>query len=1160
MLYGQQHNNIADYLISYDVTTDAWQRIATTETTINNITRQYEMWQLATDDFNDFYILATVHLTEGDEDTLVRGTYDALESNTSHIKILKYDINTDTWTTVDDINGNAPQLGCYYSAFTPPTDTITRYPMLPDTRHTFTVKTINTHPELIYRGKNGFHTYRLSDGTKGTLKTIPVNSRRSMDCYIGNTPETTFYAWIEQKNGNSVLRIDNGTGTEITNKEYNNANNPLYKAPAHPATGDRSSQIITISDMIYHAGELYAVLQIKAGNATDIHAESEGYLINIKVGRVSNPDNVNPIKHYQHFTRAARSPVIHNGEVYYFEGSHYQYQPHAANVTRAGILQIDASEPYPNDTGNLIRMDGDEHIDFGLCWRSAFDVGGVSNPDSQSGYGRHGGTASPMISVLPLTRGISSVGIQLIAGYGDLTKLNEPPVNDINNWHWIQFGTRIPQRVPIFHTNDKQAWERLNTLAKLTNSTISTNSSKFSFLPRRTRQTTLIADITDTQQNIIVQDASRFEITGIVLINDELIRYNFLGSNELSDFERGVEGSTPAPHKKGDTVLFVDALAFNHPDKKNIASLNFKPDFLGIYNQLTAHLTPITAHKAEVVLAHKDSIDSNGEKPRNFNFDLLTWHERPWAETLLNDYLNDMHKAQHEVNITMPWAPHLKLGQTLVVDQQLVAHLRYTPVRILRISHDFETRKTRITARTFTRQKAKPKPITFTKKPDDQTFVINEQITPVQLPKAIGDLAPITYTLYGSRHAPRAVSKGSPENDNSDAPRAVTSLPLGLTFTGSRCELTGTPTALGTTVITYTAKSSDLERSATTRFRITVVNPLSFDDTVPRDVVFNEGDEIDYPLPTASDGIPPITYEISGLPPSISFINCRAGSPCPAISDITFTNCRAGSPCPAISENGSDGRAQRPDPTNSENVVPPPRLQGTIPAGQFCIEYRAKDAKNNTITQEFDIHGDSKPQWTSFYITETEKGRIDNASNQVRLFDSNGERIRATAGSFNINLGTGDWRGAEITGTHKVFLDNTGNVKIYNLDNTPCKSGSPCPDTFNLGNGNWQDVCRIGTDKIGFLDRDTAAVRIYDLNFTRTPSADIAFGICADYRSITSDGTFLYVLIENLATVLAWHISDAAFKPNSVVDLMVAGTRRVPSAIRIQPTGGITTL
>ena len=1087
MLYGQQHNNIADHLISYDVATDAWHRIATTETTINTIPRQYEMWQLATDDFQNFYILATVHLTEGDDDTLVRGTYDALESNTSHIKILKYNSTTDTWTTVDDITGNAPQLGFYYSAFAPPTDTITRYPMLPDTRHTFTIATINTHPELIYRGKNGIHTYRLSDGTKRTRKTIPQDSRRAMDCHIGNTPETTYYAWIEQNAGNSVLRIDDGNGTEIVNEAYSNANNPLYKAPAHPATGDRASQIITISDMIHHADELYAVLQIKAGNPTDIHAESEGYLINIK----TNSANISPIKHYQHFTRAARSPVIHNGEVYYFEGSHYQYQPHAANVTRTRTLQIDPSEPYPDDTGNLIRMDGDEHIDFGLCWRSATSNPAASNPDNPSGYGRHGGTASPMIS--------DQFGVQLVAGYGDLTKLNEPPVNDINNWHWIQFGKRIPQRIPIFHTNDKQAWERLNTLAKLTNATISHSNAKFSFLPRRTRQTTLISDITDTTSSLIVQDASRFENTGTVLINDELIKYNFLGSNELSDLERGTEGSTPAPHKKGDTVLFVDALACNHADKKNIASLNFKPDFLGIHNQLTARLTPITAHKAEVYLEHKDSIDRNGEKPREFNFDLLTWHERPWAETLLKSYLTDMHQAQHEINITMPWAPHLKLGQTLVVDQQLVAHLRYTPVRILRISHDFDTRKTHITARTFTRENATPKPPIFTKKPADQTFIINEQIPPVLLPKAAGEIIPITYSL------------------NSNTP--VPSLPEGITFTDSSCELTGTPTTLGTTMMEYTARDTGTPpQTASTRFRITVVNPIAFNKTVPRDVIFNEGDEIDYPLPTASDGIPPITYEIAGLPPNISFPT-------------------------------NPGRFGFP----TEPIAP--AIIGTIPAGQWCIEYRAKDAKNNTITQEFDLHGDSTPQWTSFYITEAEEGRIDNASNQVRLYDSNGNRIRATTGSFNINLGHGDWRGAEITDTHKIFVDNAGNVKIYDLNNTEKPS-----EHFNLGTGNWQDVCCIGTDKIGFLDRDAAAVRMSDLSLTRIPSADIEFGICANYRSITNDGDILYVLIENLTTVLSWSISDAEFKPVNTIDLMVAGTPRVPSTIRIQPTGTITTL
>ena len=1089
MLYGQQHNNIPDHLMSYDVAADTWQRVATTETTIDNITRQYEMWQLASDDFDSFYILTTVHLVEGDDDRLVRGTYDALESNTSQIKILKYEMNTGSWTTIDDSNGNAPQIGFYYSAFTPPADTITRYPMLPDTRHTFAVKTINTHPELVYRGKNGFHTYRLSDGTKRTLKAIPADSRRSMDCTIGNTPETTFFAWIEQNAGNSVLRIDNGNGTQIVNKVYDNSDNPLYKAPAHPATGDRSSQIITVSDMIHHAGELYAVLQIKAGDADHIHAESEGYLINIKVGS----GNVSPVKHYQHFTRAARSPVIHKSEVYYFEGSHYQYQPHAANVTRASILQTAQNEAYPDDTGNLIRMDGDEAIDFGLCWRSAFQSPDTNTDDT--GYGRHGGTASPMIS--------DHFGIQLVAGYGDLTKLNEPPVNDINNWHWLQFGTHIPQRIPTFHTNGKQAWDLLNTLAKLTNATMSYRNGKFSFLPRRTRQTTLIADITETTLSIIVKDASRFDDTGIVLINDELITYGFLGSNELSQLQRGAEGSHAAPHKKGDTVLFVDGLVFNHPDKKNLGSLNFKPDFLGIYNQLTARLTPVTGTKAEVSLEHQESIDANGEKPRDFNFDMLTWHESPWANHLLNTYLVDMHAAQYEVNLELPWPPHLKLGQTLVVDQQVVAHLRWTPVRILRISHDFDARKTRIVARTFSIHKTIPEPMQFSGTPISHTFIINEQITPVLLPKTKGGLSPITYIL--------------------------TTPPDGLILAAGTRELTGTPTTLGTTLHRYTGQDSATPaQTAETNIRINIVNPLSFDATLPRDIAFKEGEELDYALPTASGGIPPIRYEIGGLPRDVS---------------VDVDDGRAQRPAPT--NTGDDGRAQRP--------VPTVRMLGTIPAGQWCIEYRAKDTNGNTITQEFDLHGDSTPSWTSFYISDTERGQIDNASNQVRLFDSNGNRIRANSSTYNITLPSADWRGAAITDTRKIFLDNTGNVRVYDLNNAELPA-----EHINLGEGDWQDVARIGTDKIGFLDRKTASVYIYTLSLSRLASADIAFNVCADFRSIANDGDILYVLIENLPIALAWSLTDNAFKPDMAKDLSTYGTNG--QSIRLQTDGTLTAI
>jgi len=566
-----------------------------------------------------------------------------------------------------------------------------------------------------------------------------------------------------------------------------------------------------------------------------------------------------------------------------------------------------------------------------------------------------------------------------------------------------------------------------------------------------------------------------------VLINDELITYDFLGSNELSDLTRGVENSHITTHKKGDTVLFVDALVFNHHDKKNLAKLNFKPDFLGIYNQLTAKLTPINSTKAEVYTESTESIAENGEKPRDFNFDMLTSHERPWAETLLNDYLNDMQHAQHEVNIELPWSPHLKLGQTLVVDQQLVAHLRWTPLRILRISHDFDARTTRITARTFTLHRDMSAPIAFdVPTPQNITFTTNEQITPVPLPKAIGGLTPITYDL-------------SP-------------LPDGLTFTETTCELTGTPTATGTTIATYTAHdASTVPQTATTRFRITIVDPLTFDSDPIPDLVFTEDCYIDQPLPIATGGIPPITYQLTGLPSKLSF-----------------------------------------NPTNR-------RIHGIIPAGHWCIEYIATDANNNTVAQTFDIIGDTKPNWTSFYTDDTGYGLLDGTTGELRLYDTDGNRKDSGTGTFNIHLGAGNWRGVARTDTRIIFLNNAGNVRFY--DDAYQQQST---ENFTLPTGDWQDIALIGNNRLGFLDRASGAVRIYTTTGTPTPSEDIEFGFCAEFRSIASDGTYLYVLIENLDTLLAYHLTDREFVDTAAIEI-IAGVTDWQS-VRIVGDGNITVL
>ena len=1066
MLYGQQSNIHPDWLISYDVATDSWKRVATTYILIDGRRYEYEMWQLASDDFETFYILATVRLFSGRSriqgSSLAMGVYDSLEeSSTSPISILRYAPNDDpSWSVIDDRDGNRPQIGFYYSALEPLSEK--RYPMYPDNRTGFVVATINNEKELVYRGKEGIHTYRLSDGTKATLKTIPDDSRRSMDFWIGSTPETTFYAWFEETINHSVIHVMDGNNSIV-------ARTRIDGISGHTA--------ITISDLMYHQNYLYGVIQVKSMwryLSDPIHSPSFGYLIRIDVSR----GRVEKLRHYEHFVRAARSPIIHNDELYYFEGSHYQYQ-------------LRDEEAYPDNTGNLIKIDGNNVIDLGLCWRSAFQEQSGEDEGVDLGFGRHGGTASPMIS--------DGENVHLWAGYGNLHNLNGTPVNDIDNWHWLQYGKQIPQRIPTFHTNGKKAWELMNDLARLTNATMSYRNGRFSFLPRLTRQTNLRFNLLETTtSHAAVVDAARFPLSGMVLINDELISYKTKSADD-SDIEsltRGVEKSQPTTHNAGDTVLFVDALVFNHQDKRNLGSLKFKPDFHGIYNQLTSKLTPITGEKAEVSVESAESVAANGEKPRDFNFDMLTGHERLWAEVLLDEYLIDMQQAQFEVELELPWAPHLKLGQTLVVDQQVVAHLRWTPVRILRIAHDFDARTTRVTGRTFGLRRISQTTLIFEGDIPDYTFIVNQEITPFTLPEAEGGLGTLAYSL--------------------------SALPPGLLFEDLNSRtVSGTPTQPGTWIMTYTATDETTPpQTAKLRFRITVVDALAFERDMDY-LVFDERCHINHQLPATIGGIGRVFYALVGLPNPLVF-----------------------------------------NPKTR-------RILGIMPAGRWCLEYRVHDSAEtaNTISDSFDIIGDSIPTWRAIITTEfTENNEpsvelmaLDGASRTGRAFLEDGTR-RLSSGSpnsYDIGLGdSGDWRGAAATADRKIFVNNSGDVKFFDHSNT-----EKTDEALSLGTGDWQDVAFIGTDKLGFLDggyrydavkkkdlpRVSGIIRMYSTSGMRLAAEDIEFGFSAQFRSIAyfedSDANKkIAVLIENLPTILVWDMAAGAFEDDKSFDIIEGST------------------
>ena len=152
--------------------------------------------------------------------------------------------------------------------------------------------------------------------------------------------------------------------------------------------------------------------------------------------------------------------------------------------------------------------------------------------------------------------------------------------------------------------------------------------------------------------------------------------------------------------------------------------------------------------------------------------------------------------------------------------------------------------------------------------------------------------------------------------------------------------------------------------------------------------------------------------------------------------------------------------------------------------------------------------------------TDYKANVIDGGTNYARQYDleTGGREVLNFA---DIYLGVGEWTGCVATSDRKIFVDNTGNRAVfYDLDNKKQAS-----EEISLGAGDWQDVCLVASNRLGFLDRDTGSVRVYDVTTrNRVSSDDIVFGFDAKFRSIAPNVSFtkLFVLVENLGVLLVW--------------------------------------
>ena len=335
---------------------------------------------------------------------------------------------------------------------------------------------------------------------------------------------------------------------------------------------------------------------------------------------------------------------------------------------------------------------------------------------------------------------------------------------------------------------------------------------------------------------------------------------------------------------------------------------------------------------------------------------------------------------------------------------------------------------------------------------------------------------------------------------------SLSGIPAGLSLDSDTGDITGIPTRTGESYEMVTVSNSEGSDSKSVIFDVRPEDSyrtLTFAGvSLPSVIVIKQGCYVDMVFPEAVGGKPPVVYDLQGIPPMMRF----------------------------------DSVTRRL--TGISKIV-----------GDTAIYYSAVDSavpeQSVVYAASVDLLTESVGEWSGLLLydasdtvgkTDYKVQLIESRTNFARQYDVE-TGVREVLNFSDIILGSGEWSGCVATSDRKIFVDNAGNRAVfYDLDNALQAS-----EEIDLGGGDWQDVCLVAANRLGFLDRDSGVVRVYDVGSRRRVGAeDIFFGFDAKFRSIAPNATWtkIFVLIENLDRLLLWHVADAEFEYHETLPII----------------------
>ena len=479
--------------------------------------------------------------------------------------------------------------------------------------------------------------------------------------------------------------------TELCNETFNIDANPYLDSvlSSRSSDGHAGGAFFGVSDLIVHNNKVYGVVQIRKrreGSENELSVTQQAGAALFMV----DGSGCRILKAYPFVTRAARSLVVHDDAVHFFEGSHYQYYDN----------WIPRIIPTLKEIGYVYRIDKDSNAisEVGLNWRSVLP----STPEGRVD-GLHGGTASPMLS--------TPEGLQVFAGWGDLDDVTAgvdpntgrfPITTDIENWQWVEHNNLLDFIISDLQTNDKRAWNVLEDLARLTNAAIGYVAGQFIFKDRSPFKARLDETLGTGTLTSIAYDMSNkpFPDAGILYIGNEVFRYTGRTATTFTGITRAQERTVANSQMEGQDIYLVNAVLDSNAYQEPINELSLKADATRVYNEIIVYYgDTVRGERKRAVAKSQPSIDLHGKQVFELNTE-LDHHQVQWAEWLA-DSLLDYYSDQHlDLTLQLQATYHVDILDVVLVsepDRTLINHL----AQVQTVRPDYRQKTTELVVRTL---------------------------------------------------------------------------------------------------------------------------------------------------------------------------------------------------------------------------------------------------------------------------------------------------------------------------------------------------------------------------------------------------------------------------------------------------------------------------